>query len=479
MIHIRDGDIHLLNIRTRMPFVYGIATMTKTPHAFVRLRVEIDGKLTTGISADHLPPKWFTKNPEQPLADEIREMCSVIDQAVKSSIGIRGETVFEVCKQVWDAQSYYGLVEDKPPLLAHFGTSLVERVVIEAFCRHTATPFWRHLHNNAFGIQLGKLHPQLENHLPADFLPPQPRTEIVARHTVGMADPLTEDDIPKSERLDDGLPQSLESCIKVYGLKHFKIKVAGHIDHDLGRLRSVAAVINGNAQGKFAFSLDGNEQFQSLNDFVVFWNEMTTDPMLRSFFDHLLFVEQPFHRDIALSPEAIKALADWSERPPVIIDESDGELSSLPRALRLGYAGASHKNCKGVIKGLANACLLGKMKQEQPLSGILMSGEDLATIGPVALLQDLAVCAALGIESVERNGHHFFAGLSMFPDEVQQQMLKLHSDLYHSGSQGWPSLNVHDGRLRIDSVNQMPFGVGFSVDVERYKPLSDFRLNFS
>ena len=43
-IHIRHGDIHLLDLQTRMPFKYGIATMTHTPHCFVRLWVDVDGK---------------------------------------------------------------------------------------------------------------------------------------------------------------------------------------------------------------------------------------------------------------------------------------------------------------------------------------------------------------------------------------------------------------------------------------------------
>ena len=33
-------------------------------------------------------------------------------------------------------------------------------------------------------------------------------------------------------------------------------------------------------------------------------------------------------------------------------------LDSLPTALALGYVGTSHKNCKGIVKGIANACLL-------------------------------------------------------------------------------------------------------------------------
>src|SRR5262249_47520294 len=151
-------------------------------------------------------------------------------------------------------------------------------------------------------------------------------------------------------------------------------------------------------------------------------------------------------------------LKNWEGHPALIIDESDAELDSLPRALELGYAGTSHKNCKGVFKGIANACLLTHLLHcgMQPT---ILSGEDLANIGPVALLQDLAVCAALGIKSVERNGHHYFAGLSMFPEEVQSQILTAHPDLYHPSRDLWPTLTIEDGRISLKSVNAAPFGV--------------------
>ena len=61
-LRIRAGDIHVVELQTRMPFKYGIATMTRTPHAFVRVQLEVDGKPASGIAADHLPPKWFTKD---------------------------------------------------------------------------------------------------------------------------------------------------------------------------------------------------------------------------------------------------------------------------------------------------------------------------------------------------------------------------------------------------------------------------------
>src|SRR5262245_41668027 len=365
-IRIRAGDIHVLDVQTRMPFKYGIATMTRAPHAFVRLHVDVDGALHTGIAADLLPPKWFTKNPDRALDDEVAAMSRVIAHAVNIAAGVEGDSAFTVWRQLWDAQSYWGLGEELPPLLVHFGTSLVERALIEACCRGAGMPFWRMLGENRLGIRLGDLHPALKTQAPADVLPCKPLDKIIARHTIGLADPLEEGDIAPAERLDDGLPQSLAACIQAYGLRHFKIKVSGALESDVERLRRLAEVIETYAPADYAFSLDGNEQFRTLADFRAFWGSLGRRAELRRFFAHLLFVEQPFHRDVALQPDAVGGMAEWPDRPPLIIDESDGEIESLPQALRLGYAGTSHKNCKGVFKGVLNACLLGQRRREQP-----------------------------------------------------------------------------------------------------------------
>ena len=134
----------------------------------------------------------------------------------------------------------------------------------------------------------------------------------------------------------------------------------------------------------------------------------------------------------ALQEEVKQTIQNWDDAPPIIIDESDAELESLPRALNLGYAGTSHKNCKGIIKSVA---ALGTIQHSQPKYGpLILSAEDLGNIGPIALLQDLAVVAALGINHVERNGHHYFAGLKMFPSSIQDTTAKDHPDLYQPKS---------------------------------------------
>ncbi|MGY8675238.1 MAG: hypothetical protein ACKVHO_21915 [Verrucomicrobiia bacterium] len=95
-VRVAEGDIHLTNLKTRMPFKYGIATMTRMPMAFVRLAIEVDGRAAYGVSSDLLPPKWFTKEPERDVDEEVQEMLAVIARALEVAVGIEGASPFEI-----------------------------------------------------------------------------------------------------------------------------------------------------------------------------------------------------------------------------------------------------------------------------------------------------------------------------------------------------------------------------------------------
>jgi hypothetical protein len=479
-VRILHGDIHLIDLKTRLPFKYGIATMTQAPQALVRMYLEVDGREVQGVSADLLPPRWFTKNPDKPLDEEISEMLQVIEHAVSCSAGVTGPTVFDVWREVFKIQDHWGCQHGLPSLLSQFGTTLVERAVIEAYCRIVERPFGVCVRANDFGIRLGEIHKPLRGRTPQELLPKAPHRRVIARHTVGIADPLEDSDIGEAARLDDGLPQSLAECVRRYGLTHFKLKVSGNTEQDADRLTRIATVIEGNVGNGFRLTLDGNESFRSLEAFRDFWETLLSTPPLARFLGHAMFVEQPFHRDMALDAGLLQGLLAWRGRPKLIIDESDAELDSLPRALALGYHGTSHKNCKGVFKGVANACLLESLRRQPDGNSLVthelvMSGEDLANIGPVALLQDLAVVATLGVSSVERNGHHYFAGLSAFPESVQRLILEHHGDLYEPAVRGWPSLRIAHGELSLDSIVHAPLGVGFEVDVTQFTPAAHWK----
>lgn len=466
MIRVIDLELFRADLRTRMPFKYGIATMTELPHVSLRLRAEIDGQIVQGLAADHLPPKWFTKDPARDPRDEIGEMVVVIQHAMQLAAGRTARTAFAWWQEVRAEQSAWGAAEPLPPLLTQFGTSLVERALLDALARHRRQPLHRLVHGNALGVDLGSQYPELGNTTPAEWLPATPLPRVFARHTVGLADPLTAADLSPETRVTDGLPQTLEECIARYGLRHFKIKINGRRDADLARLEQLADVLPRHAPPDFAFSLDGNEGFPSLAAFRDFWSEMRERPRFREFARHLLFIEQPLHRSVALDAEFGQVARAWTDRPPIIIDESDAGPDSLREALRLGYAGTSHKNCKGVFKSIANACRVAQLRRENPGGHFLLSGEDLSTVAPISLLQDLAVQALLGISSVERNGHHYFAGLSFWPERWQLALRREHPDLFHATPAGWAALTLHAGQLSLDSVNSAPFGTAFLPDLE-------------
>lgn len=466
-IKINDIQMHVLNMKTRMPFKYGIASLIALPHLFVRVDADVDRKNFVGLSADGLPPKWFTKNPEAPFDADLVEMLTVIRNAVDLAKNVgTAETAFDFWSEVYANQETWADSTAYPPLLWAFGVSLVERAVIDAVCRATGNTFSAATRSGVLGIRLGSIHPELEGKQPSDLLVAKPLDSIRVRHTVGLSDPLTDADISVEDRLSDGLPQSLEENIEVYGLTHLKIKLCGNADVDRARLKGISQLMSGRS---CEFTLDGNEQYTELTSFRDLWEAIRSDNELDQFLDGLIFVEQPLHRDVALSDKAQSELSSWEDCPPMIIDESDGSLDSSRRALDCGYIGTSHKNCKGVFKGIANACLMEERECSTGKRHIL-SSEDLANVGPVALTQDLAVLATLGVFHSERNGHHYFAGLSMFPSDVQKQITTHHGSLY-SNSGSFPALAVSNGALDVTSVVRAPFGYDFALDTTQFTPL--------
>ena len=50
-------------VKLRMPFRFGVVTLTAAPQAFVRARIRLEGgREGWGAGAEILAPKWFDKN---------------------------------------------------------------------------------------------------------------------------------------------------------------------------------------------------------------------------------------------------------------------------------------------------------------------------------------------------------------------------------------------------------------------------------
>ena len=65
----------------------------------------------------------------------------------------------------------------------------------------------------------------------------RPGRDIAVRHTVGLVDPIVAADQKPGERVNDGLPETLEEIVRHYGTRYYKLKVGGNVAADIDRLR--------------------------------------------------------------------------------------------------------------------------------------------------------------------------------------------------------------------------------------------------
>ena len=476
-LRIKKTEIFLTNLRARLPFRYGIAVMTGLPHCVVRVHLENDGLTSVGIAADNFAPKWFTKNPETSFRYDSDEMLKVIEHACQAAEKVGAhENPFALWRATNELHREWAKKENIPGLLANFGLSLVERGLIDAFLRNQQVTLAQALATNSFQLDLGYFHSALTGTQPGQFLPSTPEGEVFLRHTLGLSDPLTEAERTDDPRVDDGLPVSFQACIEQFGLRYFKLKIQGKVETDLERLRRAAAVIREHAPADYAFTLDGNEQYKSYQDLERLFGLMNSDAEMTEFLKHLIFIEQPLYRAAALSDEAGAGLQAWKGHPPVIIDESDGHAEDFERALALGYSGTSHKNCKGIFKGIAHACLV-KQLQQQPGQPWFLSGEDLTNVGPIAVTQDLSLMAHLGVTHVERNGQHYFAGLTFLPPELQEAVLREHGDLFYRHPRGYVTMRIENGKISLGSLFNHSLGFQTDLGTSWLKPRSEWRFD--
>src|SRR5712692_3292831 len=60
---VREVRLYEREVRLRLPFRFGVVTLTQAPQVFVRARIELpDGSSHWGAAAELLAPKWFDKN---------------------------------------------------------------------------------------------------------------------------------------------------------------------------------------------------------------------------------------------------------------------------------------------------------------------------------------------------------------------------------------------------------------------------------
>jgi hypothetical protein len=447
---VRDIALFERPVAFVRPFRFGAVVINAAPQMFVRVEIEVEGNGTSvGASAEMLVPKWFDKRahlaPEQTV-DELRRSLLIARELYLADRGFA--TAFGLHARCLAAQLEACATEDIPPLAAAYGPAEIDKAILDALLRSAGVNFFEGMVGNIAGIHAG-LSPDLQDSDIAQFLAGRKRLDRVAiRHTVGLDD-----------RVEGagGVADHKENT----GARYLKLKLNGDPDADAGRLTRIGNELATLAHD-YRVSLDANEQYADLKALGALVDRLDNDSALRPIAVKLLYIEQPMPRDITRQSPLGQLGCDF------IIDEADDSYDAFPAARALGYRGISSKSCKGIYKSIVNATRAAKWSVGS--EKFFVTGEDLTCQAGLAVQQDLALGALIGVTHAERNGHHYVDGFADTPVAEANGFLAAHPDLYiNDGNK--IRLSIHDGDLLTGSLVKPGFATSVHPDWSALPPL--------
>jgi hypothetical protein len=434
---VRDIAFFERGVPFARPFRFGAVTINHAVQAFVRVEIEVEGKgVATGAAAEMLAPKWFDKRPhltDEASAAQMRRTLEIARELYLANTGF--DTAFGLHADCIGAQVAACAKGDTPALAAGYGPAEIDKAILDALLRAAGVNVFDGMAQNIAGID-ARLSRDLSDDDIARFLRHRKRLPRVAvRHTVGM------DDRVEGE---GGVADIRENS----GARYFKLKLRGDPDADIARL-----ILIGNELATlpydYAVTLDANEQYADLDALEGLVDRLDRDRALQPIASKLLYIEQPMPREVTKrSPLGRLARRDF------VIDESDDSYDAFPAARALGYRGISSKSCKGLYKSIVNATRAAKWTAEG--ARYFISGEDLTCQAGLAVQQDLALGALIGVSHAERNGHHYVDGFAETPIAEACAFMAAHRDLYNDAD-GTIRLAIHDGDLKTDSLTAPGF----------------------
>ncbi len=447
-LRVARVDLFERPVRLRLPFRFGVMTLTQAPQAFVRVElVDAQGRSSVGAGAEMLVPKWFEKLPDQSHEQDLQHLRTSVHTAAQVVTTLNPDSACGLSLAI-DLHTTQFLHGQMQPLAAHYGPALLARAIADGVCRHLAVPFAQALQRDSLGLAAAlKAHavaPDLHDFDWATWLRQRSLPASIAlRHTVGAVDALTE---PPADAPDDDLPSTLVGVMQHMAPKWLKIKLTGDVEFDQQRLEHIARVPGAE---RCQITLDGNEQFANVQAVSAFWAELQGSPQLRALLARVAWIEQPIHRQSALTSRV-----DTPGLPPLVMDESDADWGSWPQAQALGYRGVSSKCCKGLYKSLVNAARIDRHNQSKPSQSCVLSAEDLTTQAGLGVQQDLCLVGLLGATHIERNGHHYVDGFGSAPADEARAFARTHADLYTPADR--PRLYCVAGQISLKTIGAAP-----------------------
>ncbi len=441
-----DAALDSVQLTARLPFRFGQVTVTELRQLQSRVTIRLaDGREVAGRGAEFAVPKWFRKDPTRSVEQDVAELVASAEAARGGWLAATEDprSAFDAWHAVY--RELVGPQEFADVLVAGAGVALFERAVLDAVCRATDRSLHAAWIDGTLGFDAGVVDPELADWRPAERLGPASE-RIAVRHTIGMADALRAGQL--ASPVGDGWPETLEEDVRRYGFTWFKIKVGGDVASDRERLLDIAATLRAERVERPRITLDGNESYADLDGVAELLETTAARPLGRWLLDGLVYVEQPLPRWETFDPARHAARKRVASFAPLALDEADVRHGSLRAAWPFGYRGVSAKSCKGAFRAMLNRALCDVLAEREGETAFVC-GEDLTTVPRTALEGDLALHSALGITHLERNGHHYFAGLDHLSGEERAVALAERPELY-AGTADRLAVRIESGLVRVD-----------------------------
>lgn len=413
----KPTDIRIVDARTqvhhfdyRTPIKFGGRVVTSAVILDVWCEVQTrDGRRGRGLGSMPMSSVWAWPSQTVAASDGEQAMVAFAGQAVQAAtrytefghpLDITRALEHDHPAIARDVVAAAGLGESMPRLAQLVANSPLEAAIHDAFGKTLGANSY-----NLLGPEF--VDRDLAAYLTPDFAgeyldrytlrTPKPRMPLY--HLVGALDPLTEGDI--SQRINDGLPETLPEWIAADGLTHLKIKLNGDdLQWDVNRVVAVEQVA-GPAQAargcsQWHYSLDFNEKCANVEyvlDFLAQIQQRSPAALAR-----VQYIEQPTHRDLKANPGNRMHAA--ARIKPVVIDESLIDLESLLLCREMGYSGVALKACKGQT----GALLMGAAAQK---FNMFLCVQDLTCPG-YSLLHSASLAARIPtVHAIEGNSRQY------------------------------------------------------------------------
>lgn len=410
VMRVREWRCEFEDHLYRTPYKFGAATVDRVTLLNVHCTVEgADGKRAQGFGSMPLGNAWSFPSTQHTYAETLvamREMAKAFESraaGVKTSghpmdLGTQLESEFLAAAK--DVEKRLELREAIPKLCVLVTGSPFDAALHDAYGKMLGLNCYQTYSAKHMSHDLAAwLGIEYKGQYPNAYLHAKPQPYVWLYHSVGAGDPISLSDV--TERLKDGMPQTLAEWTRYSGLTHFKIKLSGadmaaDLERTINIHNVVSEVLSAAQREQLNYCVDFNERCPNVDALIEYLAKLKE--RIPDGFERIQYVEQPTRRD--LRADRANAMHKANQLRPIVVDEALTDVESLELAQQMGYNGAALKACKGQTQVLLMSAAAAR-------KGMFLCVQDLTCPG-AAFIHSAGIAAHVkGVSAIEANAREY------------------------------------------------------------------------